>query len=157
MSFLFLKYKILSMLFCHATLRSSRDILSRFLIIYFNIIMYNRFDLISFKKWRTLSSLIPKCRSARERFDYAFHIFSLSLCVVRNPTYIPADVNGGKEIHKTLAKDWTEGKKREERGGRVRKLPTIPRGSAGLFKRIQLWEMALLKVTFRIDIIVETP
>lgn len=84
------------------------------------------------------------------------HILS-SPCVVRNPTYIPADVNGGKEIHKTLAKDWTKGKKKEEKGERVRKLPAIPRGSAGLFKRIQLWEMALLKVTFRIDIIVETP
>lgn len=64
------------------------------------------------------------------------------------------NVNGEKEIHKTLAKGWTEG---WGKGEGVRKPRAIPRESAGLFKRIQLWEMALLKVTFRIDIIVETP
>lgn len=33
----------------------------------------------------------------------------------------------------------------------------LPRGPAGLFKRIQLWETALLKVTFRIDMSRELP
>lgn len=55
-------------------------------------------------------------------------------------------MNGGKGIHKMLA--------RRVAGSESRSLPP---GPASLFKRIQLWEMALLKVTFRIDIVAGTP
>lgn len=68
---------------------------------------------------------------------------------MRSASYVC--VNGEKEIHK-ITKDRREKEDSREERSEGRRPGTIPRGSAGLFKRIQLSEMALLKVTFRIDI-----
>jgi len=68
------------------------------------------------------------------------HILISAFCTIRNPTYAITDMNRRKGIHKTvLAQRVAESESR-----------SLSRGLAGLFKRIQLWEMALLKVTFRI-------
>lgn len=71
-----------SILFCNKTLKVFRPRLTR---------KYSRRQTICEEEvWLCVSHILP------------------SPCAVRNPTYILADVNGGKEIHETLAKDWTE-------------------------------------------------